>query len=74
MYMIGECATDGNETLASKCRRESPHNHDYLMDVPVFSTRTRRMYANVFCAKCNSDVEHLTPWNVTIRCDHGAGY
>lgn len=77
--MIGDCPSTwvassadkkGAEAVAAFCRRQvdSVDEFSYLMDVPVTSTATNRTYVNTFCARCNSDSEHLMNVVVALDC------
>lgn len=69
MYMINSCPYGSDDIIQSKClQKESAlYDYSYLMDIPVFSKKTRRMYGNIYCAQCNQDYGSLETWNVTIQ-------
>jgi len=76
IYMIGKCpentASDNPQqrTLEAMCerRQNGDYTYSHLMDIPVLSLETNQTYANIYCARCNSDAEKLANWSVSIQC------
>lgn len=72
--MVDACPTtwidDDDESLPTLCQRSANRSdYTYLMDIPALSLETNQTYANVFCARCHSDADHLASWNVSVECD-----
>lgn len=69
-YAFAACPDDPavDPDLVSHC-----HGHGdqlkALQNVPVYSNASRIMYANIFCAACNKDLDALRPWNLELRCN-----
>lgn len=67
--MIGSCPRRTDDALKSKCLREKrSYDYSYIMDVPVLSLSTNKMYVNIFCAECHSDAQDLMPWMLNVEC------
>ena len=64
--MIADCP-EGSRSTA--CHRQvDDKDYTYLMDIPVLSLKTNITYANIYCAKCNSDADYLAQWDVDVDC------
>lgn len=72
MHMIGNCPVNNeDQELTASCqRRNDPEfSYSHLNDIPVLSLVTNRTYANIYCARCHSDIQQLANWNISIHCN-----
>ncbi len=57
-------------SLVAMCQRDLEFHYSYLMDIPVLSLKSNLTYANIYCARCHADDQHLAQWNKTsLRCN-----
>ena len=70
--MIDSCPPNYKETsIISKCSKDVENSqYTYNIDLPVVSSETERLYANIFCAICNNDSQSLNEQSVGIMCDN----
>jgi hypothetical protein len=75
VYMIGRCPRSYRQKdVAANCLRRDKNapdaDYSHLLDLPAWSTRTRRLYVNLYCAVCHGeDVgRDLVRWNMSIGC------
>ncbi|XP_065579142.1 uncharacterized protein LOC136039387 isoform X1 [Artemia franciscana] len=68
IFMTAHCPDGTKEDLRKLCERRIPDDsYNYILDLPVFSLNTKKTYANVYCARCNTDF-HLAQWNASVEC------
>ncbi|CAB4055182.1 MTH [Lepeophtheirus salmonis] len=67
IYMINYCLSN-NTDIKNKCeKRADPYN--FLMDIPVTSSKTLVTYSNIFCALCHDDIS-LRAFNYSLSCSN----
>uniref|UniRef100_A0A224XG35 Putative class b secretin-like g-protein coupled receptor gprmth5 n=1 Tax=Panstrongylus lignarius TaxID=156445 RepID=A0A224XG35_9HEMI len=67
IYLVDGCTDDSD--ISSLCAREPVQDYHYALDMPVYSTLTGIYYANVYCAICHKDANHLQALKTVIQCN-----
>ncbi|CAG7720942.1 unnamed protein product [Allacma fusca] len=73
VLMISQCPTESSATLKDLCsadRTDPDIEYNYLMDIPVYSTGTKYLYRNIYCARCHGEKNpSLFQWNTRLYCN-----
>ena len=62
VLMVTSCPRDyvGPQSVVTQCSRSS-YSYSYLLDLPVTSAASGRVFANLYCAQCHEDASDLLP-------------
>ena len=64
-FMITRCFENtASHVDVTKC--QTPSDDDVVMR-PVVSSDTGRIYWNSYCARCNNDDRHISPWTASVK-------
>ncbi|XP_061171110.1 uncharacterized protein LOC133180655 [Saccostrea echinata] len=65
-YMKNYCPSNTEKKLVSRCQATNA-NENMLERNPVTSKSTNITYSNIYCARCNNDVNVLS-WSIATNC------
>ena len=73
MYVYSSCpANFESQDILRRCTGEDYNgDHNYIEDIPVYSNRTKILYRNMYCAKCNQDEKSLENWDIHMKMVSG---
>ena len=63
VLMVTSCPRDyaGPQSVVTQCSRSSSSSYSYILDLPVTSAASGRVFANLYCAQCHEDASDLLP-------------
>ena len=63
VLMVTSCPRDyaGPQSVVTQCSRSSSSSYSYILDLPVTSAASGRVFANLYCAQCHEDATDLLP-------------
>ena len=66
VLMVTSCPRDyaGPQSVVTQCSRSS-YSYSYILDLPVTSAASGRVFANLYCAQCHEEVTDVLP---QVRC------
>ena len=68
MYAVSKCDFN-NESWKDRCEQMvGLDKYHYTLDIPVYSKKTRLLYANIYCAFCHHQLTYVVQPRLSVQC------